>query len=225
MKDGPDISRIAALIGDPARSNMLLALMDGRALTASELADAAGITKQTASFHLARLLDGALLAREIQGRHHYFRLDNADVGHAIEVLLGIAESRTGNRARTGPKEPALRKARICYDHLAGELGVLVYDRMCAQRWLTGAGNETFVTPKGWVALKRIGVTKSDLSNSRRPQCKTCLDWSMRRHHLAGVVGQKLLEQFFERGWAKQLPQTRIIEFSKKGEASLRKWLN
>ncbi len=225
MKDGPDISKIATLIGDPARSNMLLVLMDGRALTASELASAAGITKQTASFHLARLLDGALLAREIQGRHHYFRLDNADVGHAIEALLGIAQNRTGKRTRTGPKEPALRKARICYDHLAGELGVLVYDRMCAQRWLEGAGNETFVTPKGWVALKRIGITKPDPTKSRRPQCKTCLDWSARRHHLSGVMGQHLLKQFFELGWAQRLPKTRIIKFSNKGEASFRNWLN
>ena len=224
MKVGPDISRVAALMGDPARSNMLLSLMDGRALTASELALSSGITKQTASSHLARLLDGGLLAREVQGRHHYYRLDDSGVAEAIEALLSLAERKQGKRTRTGPKDPALRKARICYDHLAGELGVLLFDRMSKQGWLNQVDGKLCVSSNGWQALNQIGMTQTSLPRTKRPQCKTCLDWSMRRYHLAGQVGTLILNRFFELGWAKRLPDTRIVEFSKDGEASLRAWL-
>jgi len=224
MKEGPDISKVAALMGDPARSNMLLSLMDGRALTASELALSSGITKQTASSHLARLLDGGLLEREVQGRHHYYRLQDTDVADAIEALLSLAERKQGKRTRTGPKDPALRKARICYDHLAGELGVLMFSRMSKQGWLTQVDDMLCVSPKGWQGLHQIGITQTNLPRTKRPQCKTCLDWSMRRHHLAGQVGALILNRFFELGWIKRLPDTRIIEFSKGGEASLRTWL-
>lgn len=225
MKEGPDISRIAALMGDPARSNMLLSLMDGRALTASELAASSGITKQTASAHLSRLLDGGLLAREIQGRHHYYRLEGSDVAQAIEVLLGLAERGGGKRTRTGPKDPALRKARICYDHLAGEMGVMMFDHLLEKQWLTQAGTEISVSTSGWDALHHIGVLRTNLHNTKRPQCKTCLDWSKRRHHLAGQVGALILNQLFELRWAKRLSGTRVIEFSTRGEKSLAKWLN
>jgi len=224
MKDGPDISRIAALIGDPARSNMLLAMLDGRALTAGELALQAGITKQTASSHLARLLDGGLVARAVQGRHHYYRLGGADVAQVLEALLGVSEGRTGTRTRTGPRDPALRKARICYDHLAGELGVLAYDRLVADGVLVRRGGALGVSKAGWTRLGKIGVTEEGLVKSRRPVCKDCLDWSMRRHHLAGQVGAALLVRMFERKWAKRLAGTRVIQFTPSGEAALRTWL-
>lgn len=224
MRDGPDISRIAALIGDPARSNMLLALLDGRALTAGELATQAGITKQTASSHLARMLDGGLVAREVQGRHHYYRLGGTDVALALEALLGVSEKRTGARTRTGPRDPALRKARICYDHLAGELGVFAYDRLLAEGVLVTRGDTVSVASKGWARLGEIGVSEAALPASRRPLCKGCLDWSMRRHHLAGRVGQQMLEQMFALKWAKRLPESRVIRFTPSGEAALRTWL-
>jgi len=225
MKEGPDISRIASLIGDPARSNILLALMDGRALTAGELSVFAGVTKQTTSSHLAQLLAGGLLARDVQGRHHYYRLKEADVGHAIEALMGVAEKCIGKRARTGPKEPALRKSRICYDHLAGELGVLQFDKMLENGWLSLCEKDISLTQEGWKALGQIGIGKSDFHKSRRPLCKSCLDWSARRHHLAGLVGKTLLNQFFVLGWAKRLSETRIIKFTVEGEVSLRRWLD
>lgn len=224
MKDGPDISRIAALIGDPARSNMLLAMLDGRALTAGELASQAGITKQTASSHLARLLDGGLVAREVQGRHHYYRLGGADVAQALEALLGVSEGRTGPRTRTGPRDPALRKARICYDHLAGELGVLAYDRLMADGVLVRRGGVLHVSKAGWARLGELGVAEDGLAGSRRPVCKDCLDWSMRRPHLAGQVGAALLVRMFERKWAKRVAGTRVIQFTPSGEAALRTWL-
>src|SRR5215211_7221487 len=129
MKAGPDIAMVAALVGDPARSNMLTALMTGRALTASELAQEAGITPQTASSHLAKLEAGGLIELEKQGRHRYYRLTGPDVAGVLEGLMGLA-ARVGHlRIRTGPKDPALRRARVCYDHLAGDLGVQMLDAM------------------------------------------------------------------------------------------------
>ena len=133
MKAGPDIAMVASLVGDPARSNMLTALMTGRALTASELAHEAGITPQTASSHLAKLEAGGLIEPEKQGRHRYYRLTGPDVAHVLEGLAGLAERAGHTRVRTGPKEPALRRARICYDHLAGDLGVQMLDSMRKQR--------------------------------------------------------------------------------------------
>jgi DNA-binding transcriptional ArsR family regulator len=224
MKDGPDISRIAALMGDPARSNMLLAMLDGRALTAGELAAQAGITKQTASSHLARLLDGGLVAREVQGRHHYYRLGGTDVAQALEALLGVSEGRTGPRTRSGPRDPALRKARVCYDHLAGELGVLAFDRLLADGALVRRGEAISVSKAGWARLGEIGVAEDGLAKSRRPVCKGCLDWSMRRPHLAGQVGAALLVRIFERKWARRVAGSRVISFTPAGEAALRTWL-
>ena len=133
MKAGPDIAMVASLVGDPARSNMLTALMTGRALTASELAHQAGITPQTASSHLAKLEAGGLIEPEKQGRHRYYRLTGPDVAGVLEGLAGLAERAGHTRVRTGPKEPALRRARICYDHLAGDLGVQMLDSMRKQR--------------------------------------------------------------------------------------------
>ena len=127
MKDGPNIVGIAALIGDHARAEILTALTAGQALTATELAGVAGVTKQTVSAHLAKLLDARLVAVESQGRHRYFRLDNQDVAQLLESLMGVAYRTGAVRLRASPREPALRKARVCYDHLAGELGVLVFD--------------------------------------------------------------------------------------------------
>src|SRR5499427_4227849 len=127
MRDGPNIVRIAALVGDQARAEILTALMGGEALTATELADVAGVTKQTVSTHLSKLVDARLLAVESQGRHRYFRLAERDVAELLESLMGVAYRAGAVRFRSSPREPALRKARVCYDHLAGDLGVQLYD--------------------------------------------------------------------------------------------------
>src|SRR5450432_3059347 len=153
MKDGPNIVGIAALIGDHARAEILTALTAGQALTATELAGVAGVTKQTVSAHLAKLLDARLIAVEHQGRHRYFRLAGRDVAQLLESLMGVA-FRTGSlRLRPGPREPALRKARVCYDHLAGELGVFMYDGLLERRLLAGGEEELRITRRGheWLA--------------------------------------------------------------------------
>ncbi len=223
MKDGPDIARVAALIGDPARANMLVGLMDGRALTASELAAQAGVTKQTASAHLAKLTDAGLLAHEVQGRHKYFRLEDADVAGAIEALMGVAQRRGGKRVRTGPNDPEMRKARICYDHLAGDLGVFAYDQMIARKWLARRGEDLALTTAGDAAFAALGAEEL-AHGARRPSCRACLDWSERRHHLAGAAGKAMLARLVSLRWASRKPGTRVIRFSTVGERRLREWL-
>lgn len=220
MREGPDIARIAALVADPARSTMLLALMDGRALTATELSGLAGVTKQTASSHLAKLVDGEVLQMEAQGRHRYFRLAGAHVAALIEALM-VFSSDVAPPVRTGPREPALRKARVCYDHLAGEMGVALYDRAREAGWLS---DDLGVTETGWSRFAAIGVTPDSLPRSNRPQCRACLDWSQRRHHLAGSIGKATLDQLFALSWARRLPASRVVAFTPEGERRFREWI-
>lgn len=224
MTHGPNISNIAALIGDHARAQALTLLMAGRALTATELADGAGVTRQTISSHLARLVDAGLLAVEPQGRHRYFRIADAEVAQMLESLMGVAAGANDSPRRSGPREPALRKARVCYDHLAGELGVLVYEKL-AERGAFAAGPCGIgLTRQGAALVGELGIDARTPAAGRRPFCRTCLDWSERRHHLAGLLGAALLRRFEELGWARRVPESRVLAFSAQGEASLRKWL-
>jgi DNA-binding transcriptional ArsR family regulator len=218
MKDGPDISRIGALVGDPARANMLTALIDGGALTATELAMEAGVTKQTASAHLAQLAHAELITRTVQGRHHYFRLAGPEVAALIEALMGVAELRGGKRTRTGPRDTEMRRARICYDHLAGELGVHMHDRMINLGWIAAAESDSIaLTDTGRNALTDFGINMESLDKKRRLLCRPCLDWSMRRHHLAGSVSAALLDHFLTLGWMNRDPNSRVIHLSQYGE--------
>jgi DNA-binding transcriptional ArsR family regulator len=221
MKDGPNIAGIAALIGDRARADMLTALIAGQALTATELAAEAGITKQTASAHLARLLEARLIAVENQGRHRYFRLADRDVAQLLENLMGVASRAGAMRVRPGPREPALRKARVCYDHLAGELGVMLYDSLERQRLLRTGAQGLQPSDAGRRFFGDFGIDVDSLPAGRRPLCRSCLDWSMRRHHLAGTLGQALLERCYALGWAKRMKDSRVVSFSPAGERRFR----
>ena len=216
MREGPDIARIGALIGDPARANMLTALMSGKALTATELAAEAGVTAQTASAHLAKLAEAGLTEARKQGRHRYFTLADDEVGAVLEALMGLAAKRGHLRTRTGPKDPALREARVCYNHLAGEMGVRLYDSMLASGGLMANGEEILLTDRGENFVRDFGIDLGGLNTSRRPMCRACLDWSARRTHLAGALGQALLTRMIDLSWAKRLPDSRIIEFSMSG---------
>ncbi|MBL4721105.1 MAG: winged helix-turn-helix transcriptional regulator [Alphaproteobacteria bacterium] len=219
MKDGPNIAMLGALIGDPARANMLTALMSGKALTASELAAEAGITLQTASAHLGKLQTGGLLHQRKQGRHRYFSLADEDVASVLESMMGFAEKKGHSRIRTGPKEPALRKARVCYNHLAGELGVQMFDSLTARDFLIEQDAALTLTDSGRQFFTDFGIDFEPLKKSRRPLCKSCLDWSARRSHLAGSIGSALLASFYKRGWAARIEGARIVAFTKKGEAA------
>ena len=217
MKEGPDIARIGTLIGDPARANMLTALMGGQALTATELAQAAGVTLQTASSHLSKLEAGGLVHQRKQGRHRYFALADVATGALLEAIMGFAASRGHLRHRPGPKDPALRKARVCYDHLAGDYGVRMLDSLMQRGAIADTGGELIVTETGREGLRRIGVDLDALAASRRPLCKSCLDWSERRSHLAGTLGKALLSRFLSEGWAKRSDNSRAIHFTQTGE--------
>ena len=217
MKDGPDIALLGSLIGDPARANMLTALMSGKALTASELAAEAGTTLPTASSHLKKLEAADMLRQRKQGRHRYFSLADDDVGSVLEAMMGLAANRGLTRTRTGPKDPALRKARVCYNHLAGELAVKMYDGLLSKGLMTEEGNDISLTASGEKFFGDFGIDLRPLARSRRPLCKSCLDWSARRTHLAGSLGTAMLNRFYDLGWAKRDQNSRIIMFSPNGE--------
>ncbi|MGJ4894513.1 ArsR/SmtB family transcription factor [Bradyrhizobium oligotrophicum] len=220
MKSGPDIAMVAALVGDPARANMLTALLSGRALTATELAQEAGVTPQTASSHLAKLEGGGLVEPEKQGRHRYYRLADPDVADVLEKLAGLAARAGHMRMRTGPKEPELRRARICYDHLAGDLGVQMLDSMTRQKLVRRRKQEIVLTEDGRHFLaQHLRISPEMLAHPRRPVCKACLDWSARRHHLAGTLGAALMKRFTELKWAARdaTPGSRVVNFSRAGE--------
>ena len=220
MKEGPDIAMLGALIGDPARANILTALMSGKALTATELASEAGVTVQTTSSHLKKLRDAKLLKQRKQGRHRYFELADDDVGSVLEAMMGLAAKHGLLRTRTGPKDIAMRKARICYNHLAGDLGVRLYDSMIAKGQVEETDDEVLLTSVGERFVVDLGIDMANVTKSRRPLCKSCLDWSSRRTHLAGALGTAFLHHFYTMGWASRKEGTRVIEFTRDGEAQL-----
>lgn len=218
MSAGIDVARIAGLIGEPARAEILLALMSGKALTATELAQAANITKQTASAHLSRMLGADLLRVESQGRHRYFRLADVDVARLLEHLLGLAERAGSLSVRTGPRDIGLRKARVCYDHLAGELGVFMFEGLIAQGLLRMSGEAIEPTRAGERNFRELGFDIDAMQAQRRPLCRHCLDWSARRHHLAGSLGAAMLDDILARGWARRERNSRAVIFTIDGEA-------
>lgn len=223
MKDGPNIIAVAALIGDPTRVEVLTALMAGGALTATELAAVAGVTRQTISAHLARLVEGGLLAVEAQGRHRYFRLADADVAGLLESLMGVAFRTGALRVRSSPREPALRRARVCYDHLAGATGVLVYENLLRLGAFDLRDGGVSLSATGRARLLALGIEAEQVEGGRRPACRTCLDWSERRHHLAGGAGAALLRRMLELDWVRRVPGTRVLAFAAGGEAKLLAW--
>lgn len=222
MKEGPNIAHIAALIGDPARANMLTALMSGKALTVSELAGEAGVTIQTASSHLSKLDEGGLLRPRKQGRHKYFSLSNGDVAHVLEGLMGLAAGSGHLRKRTGPKDEALRKARVCYNHLAGDMGIQLFDSLCSKGHLVYADDEIKLSDKGANFAIQFGVDLDVLRAMKSPLCRECLDWSERKSHLAGSLGRAFLTRFEELAWAKRDRTSRVVTFSENGKAQFNK---
>jgi DNA-binding transcriptional ArsR family regulator len=217
MKEGPDISRIAALLGDPARANVLMSLMGGKALTVTELAQEAGVTLQTTSSHLAKLEAGGLLRQRKQGRHRYYELAGDHVAEVLEALLGLAASQGHLRTRTGPRDEALRRARVCYNHLAGEAGIQMYDSLIERGFLRiGRGGLT-LTDAGRAFVVDLGLDLDALDHGRSPLCRECLDWSERRSHLAGRLGRAFFQRMLDAGWARREGGSRAVTFTPVGE--------
>ena len=219
MKEGPDITRLAALIGDPARSNILCALMGGKALTAGELAAEAGITPATASSHLAQLTEADLLWPRKQGRHRYYALKGAEVAEAIEALTNLAAAKGHMRCRTGPRDAGLREARVCYDHLAGSRAVRMFESLAQRGFMTVRMDEIALTDAGADFVAGLGVDMGRLGRLRRPLCRVCLDWSERRSHLGGALGAALLQRFQATGWIRRTEGSREVSFTPSGAAA------
>ncbi len=210
MSSTPSIAEIGALVGNPARANVLVALLDGRALTATELAYAARVSPQTTSGYLARLTQARLLVLQKQGRHSYYRLASPLIGRMLEGIMAVAADGPARRGPHWKGDEALRAARTCYDHLAGKLGVALADALVARRRivLTEDGGE--VTGRGAQFLTELGVDLAATQRRRRAFCRPCLDWSERRLHLAGAVGAALATRCFELGWIERVRDSRAV---------------
>jgi DNA-binding transcriptional ArsR family regulator len=214
---GPLIAEIAALVGEPARATMLSALLDGRALTAGELAFAARVTPQTASTHLAKLTETGLLSVIREGRHRYFRLASPKV---VEMLDGIVAVALENRPRYRPLSRQARelgKARICYDHLAGRLSVDLADFFTAHEYIVPSEDAAEITPAGTRFLTEFGIDVSALSSTRRHFCRLCLDWTERRPHIAGAVGAALTKRCFDLGWIERMKHSGAVIVTASGQ--------
>jgi DNA-binding transcriptional ArsR family regulator len=220
VDDAPGIVRVASLVGDPARGRMLMALMDGRALTATELALEGGVAPSTASSHLEKLSAAGLLTIASQGRHRYFRIARPEVAAALEALLAIAPRGRQPRRASSVDDQDLRRARVCYDHLAGEAAVRLFAALCERHWLRTSADEVATTPAGEAWFRRLGVDVVSLRTKRRPLCRPCLDWSERRFHLAGSLGAALLERLLALRWARRETGSRAVSFSPRGAAFL-----
>lgn len=212
------LAETAALIGDPARAAMLMSLLDGRALTAGELAHAGGVAPATASGHLARLLDAGMIAVVPQGRHRYFRLANGEIAASLEAMMVTTahriEASQRRPIRTGPRDLALRDARLCYDHLAGRIGVALFDAMVTRGLLHLAADGARLTGQGTQCLSELGV--ADAGAAATMACRPCLDWSERRPHLAGPAGAALCTLALGRGWVRRTDGSRAVTVTPAG---------
>jgi DNA-binding transcriptional ArsR family regulator len=224
-------AEIGALVGDPARANMLAALMDGRALTASELARVAGVAPQTASGHLSRLTEARLLGVERQGRHRYYRLASSAVAGMLEGIMSVAAGRDElgadrGRVRVGPRDQALRRARTCYDHLAGQVAVAIADSMVERGHIQFTPEGGAVTETGAAFLSGVGLDLGDAGphtsgrGRTRIFCRPCLDWSERRPHIAGLVGAALCRTCLAKGWLRRVDGTRALTVTPAGKRGL-----
>lgn len=227
MASNAKFAEVASLAGDPTRAAMLHALMDGRALTATELSRAAGVTPQTASGHLARMAGGGLVVVAKQGRHRYHRLASPEVARMMESIMQVASDLDVLRPppRTGPRDAALRAGRTCYDHLAGRLGVALADGLSASGHVELGDDGGLVTKSGISLFEKIGIDVASLSAARgrraRVLCRPCLDWSERRPHIAGAIGAALCTRGLEDGWIRRVDGSRAVTVTRKGERIFR----
>lgn len=216
----PNVGKVAALIGDPVRSKILFALLDGRELSASELAFRGDASPQAASAHLAKLVEGGLLCARNAGRQRLFRIASAEIAHAIEVLASIAPVTPVTSLNQHSAMERLRKARSCYDHLAGRLGVAVTDALTQQRLLATRSDAFTVTRDGERFFTGLRVDLNHARASKRHFARACMDWTERRHHIAGALGAALLDRFLKNGWVVRNARDRSLEITPSGNEQL-----
>ena len=216
MNAYPSFVNVASLMGDATRAAMLDALLDGRALPASELAYIARVSPQTASAHLAKLVEGNLLIMETHGRHRYYKLANSQVAHALEVLSTLSPPVKVRSLRQSDQLKVLRYARTCYDHLAGQVSVELTNRLLALGFLREQEKEYQVTEEGKAWFERMGIEWQEQKQSRRVFARKCLDWSERHYHLAGTLGANITKRLVALGWITRHPTSRAILITEEG---------
>jgi DNA-binding transcriptional ArsR family regulator len=225
MDDAPDVPRIAGLLADPARVRMLWTLIDGTTRPAGELAYAANVPARSASAHLAKLVEGGLLAAEVQGRHRYFRLAGAEVPRVIEAIASLGVSslpRTPRAPAPASRMPAqFLHARTCYGHLAGEMAVRILEGMLRACWLTADGRDFVVTKLGERKFTGFGIDLASARRSRRVLARACVDLTQRRAHLGGVLGDALLDLYLARGWILSHRHSRVVSVTPGGRETFR----
>ena len=214
------MAEVASLVGDPARANILAALMGGRALTAGELANAAGVSPQTTSGHLGKLNDGRLIACVKQGRHRYYRIATHRVAEMLEGIMAMVADAPPRHRPPSKLDDAMRTARTCYDHFAGKLGVGLTDALCAHGHLALSDDGGEVTDSGVAFFEEFGVDLAVARNRRRIFCRPCLDWTERRPHLGGSVGAVLAQRCFDLGWLEHMRDSRALIITKTGRRGL-----
>jgi DNA-binding transcriptional ArsR family regulator len=218
MTADPNFAHVAALIGEPARAAMLAAALGGKALTASELAHCAGVTPQTASAHLARLVQGGLLRVTTTGRNRYYQLAGPQVAYALETLATIAQPAPITSLRASESARAVRFARTCYDHLAGTVGVALTERLLEHELITQDDQSYHITAAGIESLERHGIDSAHVLHGRRASARPCLDWSERRHHVAGAFGAAITSRLFTQGWIARIGNSRAVRLTDAGRA-------
>jgi len=217
----PKIAATAFLIADAARAAMLMTLADGRALPAGELAYAAGVTAQTASSHLAKLLDGGLITVEKEGRHRYYRLADTQVASLLENLAAIGATATARRKPRGRDARQLRFARCCYDHLAGQVGVAITQQLMQRDLLApGEDKRLEVTQAGARWFGELGIDVAALRPGKHGIARQCLDWTERQHHLAGPLGVRFMSMLCENGWLRRASSSRAVQVTPLGRTAL-----
>ena len=217
MNFDPLVSEVATIISEQSRSTMLLTLLDGRKYTVSELAMASKITPQTASFHLSKMMDKGIVKSEKLGRHKYLSLSNAEVAKVLESLLCLTPERKPNSFREVSRNKEIHFARTCYDHLAGSLGVGVTNSLLNNNFICDTGEQEFgLTPQGESLLTSIGIDIQNIRKKRRSFSCKCLDWSERRFHLAGSLGNAILLFTLENNWIERMPSTRALKITNMG---------
>jgi DNA-binding transcriptional ArsR family regulator len=213
-----DLARIGTLVGDPARAAILSVLMDGGVHRAKELAYAAGISPQTASFHFIRLAEGKLLVAERKGRNRHYRLASPLVARLLETMMNVAAlDRSGHPAASARNE-ALRSARTCYDHFAGKLGVAIADALVSKGCVLLSADAATITDRGRTFIADFGIDAATIRTGRRAFCRPCLDWSERRPHLAGAFGAALTARCFDLGWVERMRDTRAVAVTEQGRS-------
>lgn len=222
MDVNQEFKSLAALIGDPVRVIMLWNLLDGKAFTATELAISADVSAQSASMHLSKLVQANLLTVESQGRHRYYRFSRPEVAYVIEAMANLLPHHQSNVRANGNSDHgnAIKYCRTCYDHLAGKVGVAVTEQLLKQKLIMADGKHYDVTLKGIKWFGEFGVAIDELKKERRAFARQCLDWSERRHHLAGSLGAALLEQMLKRGWMRSMKDSRAVIVTARGQKEL-----